>query len=379
MGSDNTTGVLLALTSSIFIGVSFIVKKKGLIRARSSGSGAASAGGHAYLNESLWWAGLLTMIVGEVENFAAYAFAPAILVTPLGALSVIVSAVLASWLLDEKLDVIGKLGCGLCVVGSTVIVLNAPEETEITSVEQITIMMATNGVFQLYCALVLSSVLILIYHYAPLIGKKNQLVYVSVCSLVGSISVIGVKGLSISLKLTFSGNNQLDKGSFWLFVILVAVSITTQMNYLNKALDTFNTAVVTPIYYVLFTTATIIASAILFNGWGMEASYNHDNEVNQVKINAGYGAPQFITVLCGFITIVTGVYLLHAKRGDEIEITRVPQTVPPEPSTTLPMWDEEDALSVQQQMSDWELNTIVSPATTMVRSGSTNRLRLDRS
>ena len=48
----------------------------------------------------------------------------------------------------------------------------------------------------------------------------------------------------------------------------MTVSIITQMNYLNKALDTFNTAVVTPIYYVFFTTSTIVASAILFNGWG---------------------------------------------------------------------------------------------------------------
>jgi hypothetical protein len=30
------------------------------------------------------------VIVGEVANFAAYAFAPAILVTPLGALSIII-------------------------------------------------------------------------------------------------------------------------------------------------------------------------------------------------------------------------------------------------------------------------------------------------
>lgn len=35
------------------------------------------------------------------------------------------------------------------------------------------------------------------------------------------------------------------------------------MNYLNKALDLFNTAVVTPIYYVMFTTATIAASMIM--------------------------------------------------------------------------------------------------------------------
>jgi hypothetical protein len=37
-----------------------------------------------------------------------------------------------------------------------------------------------------------------------------------------------------------------------------------QMNYLNKALDIFNTAVVSPIYYVFFTSATLVASSIMF-------------------------------------------------------------------------------------------------------------------
>ena len=50
----------------------------------------AGSGGYAYLKEWLWWVGLITMAVGEGANFAAYGFAPAILVTPLGALSVLV-------------------------------------------------------------------------------------------------------------------------------------------------------------------------------------------------------------------------------------------------------------------------------------------------
>lgn len=33
---------------------------------------------------------MLALVIGEVANFAAYAFAPAILVTPLGALSIII-------------------------------------------------------------------------------------------------------------------------------------------------------------------------------------------------------------------------------------------------------------------------------------------------
>jgi hypothetical protein len=48
-------------------------------------------------------------------------------------------------------------------------------------------------------------------------------------------------------------------------VQVVAGCVVTQMNYLNKALDVFNTAVVSPIYYVLFTTFTIAASTCLFD------------------------------------------------------------------------------------------------------------------
>lgn len=47
------------------------------------------------------------------------------------------SAILAHFILKEKLQKMGVLGCVLCIVGSTVIVLHAPEEKTPTSVEQI--------------------------------------------------------------------------------------------------------------------------------------------------------------------------------------------------------------------------------------------------
>lgn len=51
----------------------------------------------------------IKVAVGEAANFAAYAFAPASLVTPLGALSVLISAILASKYLNEKLNLLGKV------------------------------------------------------------------------------------------------------------------------------------------------------------------------------------------------------------------------------------------------------------------------------
>ncbi|XP_031480412.1 probable magnesium transporter NIPA3 isoform X2 [Nymphaea colorata] len=252
LSADNVRGLLLALSSSFFIGASFIVKKKGLKRAGASGLRAGS-GGFSYLVEPLWWAGMIAMIVGEVANFAAYAFAPAILVTPLGALSIIVSSVLAHFVLKERLQTFGILGCLLCVVGSVTIVLHAPQEKEIESVKQVWYL-ATEPGFIIYTLVVIGLDVFLIFKLAPTYGHTHMFVYIGICSVTGSLT----------------------------------------------ALDVFNTSVVSPVYYVMFTSFTILASMIMFKDW------------------AGQQASQIATTLCGFMTILSGIFILH-KTKDMLE------------------------------------------------------------
>ncbi|KAF5738496.1 permease-related family protein [Tripterygium wilfordii] len=294
ISSDNVHGLVLAVSSSIFIGSSFIVKKKGLQKSGLNGT-RAGAGGHSYLYEPWWWAGMITMIVGEVANFAAYAYAPAILVTPLGALSIIFSAVLAHFILEEKLHIFGVLGCVLCVVGSTSIVLHAPQEKNMESVKEVW-NLATEPGFLVYTCIVVVLVVILILRYVPLYGHSHLIVYVGICSLMGSLTVMSVKALAIALKLTFSGMNQFIYFQTWLFTFVVVVCCLLQIDYLNKALDTFNTAVISPIYYVMFTSLTILASMIMFKDWDSQ------------------NASQIVTELCGFITILSGTFLLHKTK-----------------------------------------------------------------
>ena len=74
--------------SNLIVGSSFVITKKGLIVA--SERHGFEGDGFSYLKQPIWWSGMIIMIIGEVANFAAYAFAPAILVTPLGALSVLI-------------------------------------------------------------------------------------------------------------------------------------------------------------------------------------------------------------------------------------------------------------------------------------------------
>jgi magnesium transporter len=138
----------------------------------------------------------------------------------------------------------------------------------------------------------------MIYRVAPKYGKKNPLIYLSICSTVGSVSVMSVKAFGIALKLTLNGKNQFVFPSTYVFMIVTAVCIITQMNYFNKALSQFSTSIVNPLYYVTFTTATLCASFILFEGF---------NTVDAVNT---------LSLLCGFLVIFAGVYLLNLARGD---------------------------------------------------------------
>ncbi|KAL3324063.1 hypothetical protein AABB24_038308 [Solanum stoloniferum] len=204
-------------------------------------------------------------------------------------------------ILGEKLHIFGMVGCVLCVVGSTTIVLHAPQERQIESVKELWDL-ATEPAFLLYATLVIVAVVIIIVQYAPKYGQTHIIAYVGVCSLVGSIGVMSVQALGIALKLTFSGTNQLLYPQTWVFAVVVVTCVFTQMNYLNKALDTFNTALVSPIYYVTFTSLTIVASVIMFKDWN------------------GQTATQIITELCGFVTILSGTFLLH-KTKDLVEVS----------------------------------------------------------
>uniref|UniRef100_A0A7I4FGC0 Probable magnesium transporter n=1 Tax=Physcomitrium patens TaxID=3218 RepID=A0A7I4FGC0_PHYPA len=205
------------------------------------------------------------------------------------------NAVLAHMVLKERLHLLGIVGCVLCIVGSTTIVLHAPQERAIESVKDVWVL-ATEPAFLMYALFVVALVLILIFHYVPQFGNSHVLVYITICSLMGSLSVMSVKALGIAVKLTLQGQNQLIYPQTSVFAMVVLICILTQMNYLNKALDTFNTAIVSPIYYVMFTSLTILASAIMFKDWDQQT------------------APQIITELCGFITILSGTFLLHATK-----------------------------------------------------------------
>ncbi|KAK6132418.1 hypothetical protein DH2020_033857 [Rehmannia glutinosa] len=229
----------------------------------------------------------MRMIIGRFLNFFAYIYAPVVLVTPFRASSIIVSAILAHVLLKQKLRKLGILGCILCAVGSTVIVLHAPTEHNISSVEEIW-ELAIQPAFLLYIASAIAVVLVLVLYCEPRYGRTNIMVYIGVCSIIGSITVMNIKAVGIAVKLTLTAIVRWPISDFGYLLWL-------------EALDKFNSSVVYPIYYAMLISLTVFANAIMFKD-----------------------CSNVVSVLSGFITVLSGAMVLHSTRNLE----RLPSAEP---------------------------------------------------
>ncbi|KRZ24257.1 Magnesium transporter NIPA2, partial [Trichinella pseudospiralis] len=251
-------GLLLAVVSSFFIGASLVVQKKALLRL----SGYHKTKSPEFTDckkfrDLLWLFGVLIMGFGEALNFVAYAFAPATLITPLGALSVIVTICLSCKFLGEKLNFLVCCGCLTCLLGSTMVVIHCPKEDNVKSTSDLIKSMSSSS---------------LAITFREWLEEKSTL----------------LRPLSLS------------------FLLILAVSIFLQLQYLSKALDVFQVGIVTTIYYAFFTTMVVVAGGLLLKEW------------------SALNIPDYIGFLCGFVNILIGTFLMQAFKDLSITMHSLP-------------------------------------------------------
>ena len=88
--------------------------------------------------------------------------------------------------------------------------------------------------FITYVVLIAALACILIFYCSPRHGNTNPMIYVTITGAIGSLSVMGCKGLGVAIKLTIAGDSQLTNWLTWFILASVAGCITVQMIYLNK-------------------------------------------------------------------------------------------------------------------------------------------------
>lgn len=139
---------------------------------------------------------------------------------------------------------------------------------------------------------------VLIVWMAPAHGTSNIMVYVAICSLLGSFTVPSSKGLGLAARDVF-GDGPSSSGALAFFLGLLgtlAISVLTQFYFINKALESFSSNMFEAIYYVMFTSTVILASALLFKEW------------------TALTIADCLAMLCGLTTVCVGVVLLRISQ-----------------------------------------------------------------
>lgn len=244
-------GLVLALLASTLCGLSFVLKKRSLLKMNKA---------KAYYQEKGWWMAHSLMVVGDIQHFIAFFFAPAVLICTVQMLMVIVTAVSSIKILGEKINNYWKLAFASCLGGCLVIIVHVPKEPHITNIETF-LYIITAPSFLAYILILLIISIIMMTYVIPKWGKINSLAYAVQSAIFGSVVVIALKGVIITVS---------DRLFHWLpltCLVVVAACLLMQLEYLNRALTYYNTVVVTTQYYVLYSALVILGSSLLFEVW----------------------------------------------------------------------------------------------------------------
>jgi uncharacterized membrane protein len=211
----------------------------------------------------LFWLALFGMIGGEVGNFAAFGFASPTIVSPLGAVSVIANSVLAVLFLHEALFARTILGLMLTVGGSVVVVLFAPPTIENFDVDEFVDLLRKPPAVT-YLASLGGAVLLLLL-LEPRFGKRLLLINLLLCSLLGSVTVLCSGAVSKFFTKYADGDSSIASSPVpYILVPILASTAVLQVCFLNRAMASFDSTQVVPVYYITFTLASLSASGVVF-------------------------------------------------------------------------------------------------------------------
>jgi hypothetical protein len=103
------------------------------------------------------------------------------------------------------------MGCTLCILGSIILALNAPSEQSVRTIADFLKYFISPG-YLVWMSLMFIISAFIVFWVAPRYGKTNMMPYISVCSLVGGISVSCTQGLGAAIVTSFQGYVQRGSG-----------------------------------------------------------------------------------------------------------------------------------------------------------------------
>lgn len=166
------------------------------------------------------------------------------LVTPFGALSVVITTVLSAIFLKERLSFVGKVGCFQCVIGAVIIALNAPTQSSAANIQEMQHYVIQPG-FLAYTGVIIVGCVFTALWAGPRYGNKSMFVYLTICSLIGGLSVVATQGLGAAIVAAIGHTtdvNQFKQWFLWVLLVFVVCTLLTEIIFLNVSIPISSTS-----------------------------------------------------------------------------------------------------------------------------------------
>jgi len=280
-------GIVLSVVADAIISVSLNVTK---YAHNINHDPATNKPKKPYIKLPLWWLGIILNAGGELGNLFAYGFAPASLVTPVGSVGVLCNAFLATCFLKEVLRRRDMAGMIAIIIGVVMIVLGVPALPDTMTVKTLQEEVLPSP----RCWGYLSALCVCIFVLrilAPRYGDKHILVYLMLCSMISSITVIAARAFSSMLTSIFKGASDTEEVGdfasgevsvtatansdsvvdvvsaplFWVCLVVIIITAIWSVKFLNNAMMLYGNTQVVPLYYCTFTLCSVVGAAIVYN------------------------------------------------------------------------------------------------------------------
>lgn len=222
-------------------------------------------------------------------------------------------------MLKERFRKRDLVGIALAILGAVTVVV-ASKSSDVRLDPQGLLKAVQRVSFIVYASITSVAIIILSILSERAIGHHYVYIDVGLCALFGGFTVLATKAVSTILSL--EGLKMFEEPITYPLLVILAGTGVGQVKYLNRALMSFDSKVVVPTQFVLFTLAAIVGSAILYRDFD----------------NIPYH--RFIVFLYGCATTFIGVFIL--TRPDIQLAQPSPQedeshlTTPTAPSIDLP-------------------------------------------
>lgn len=229
------------------------------------------------LKQPLWVMGFLLLLTGSIMDFVAFGLAPASLLAPLAALSLVWNMLSAPCFLNERLDLYQILSTLVIFAGAVVTVVFSSHTSPLYTLEGLKAlylrkaMIIYSAVFPtLAAAHVITIELIEMQpkerrQYGTL-KRLHMIGYAGTAGLVGGQSIIFAKSTMEILKAAYNGVQGLgSSGETYLIVSAMLFCLLIQITYLNGALKEYDSLSVVPIYQAYWIVSGVVGGLVYFD------------------------------------------------------------------------------------------------------------------